>query len=525
VGLTRRSFLERLAGAGGAAMTYDAMAALGLLHAPSGSPPFAPRGQVPGTRVVILGAGLTGLTVAYELGKLGYRCRVLEARHRPGGRCWTIRRGARSEEVGSSEASAFDEGLYFNAGPMRIPHHHTTTLDYCRELGVPLEVFCINNDNAFVSTTTGALAGRRVRMREVRADLHGYVAELLSKALSQSALDLPLTATDRECLLEYLKREGALDERATYHGTPRRGYRVPPGAGDAAGLQTDPLDLGALLQSKLGLQLQSEYVVQPTMFQVAGGTDRLAAALATHVGDRITYGAVVREIRHTESGVSVAFTDSDGDHLANAEFCVCALPLPVLASLGGDLAPDLRTAARQVPYAPAGKIGLQFKRRFWEQDEGIFGGISRTDQEITQIVYPSTGFLGRKGILIGYYHNGPPALAMGARPAAERLALALEQGERLHPQYRAEFETAFSVAWHRVPWSGGGWAQYSPELRQSAYPVLLRPDRRLYLAGDHVSYLSGWMCGAFESARLVATAIHARPADHGVGHTSRTDDR
>lgn len=525
MGLTRRSFLERLAGAGGAAITYDAMAALGLLHVPSRPASFSLRGQAPGTRVVILGAGLTGLTVAYELGKLGYRCQILEARHRPGGRCWTIRRGARSEEDDSTEGAAFDDGLYFNAGPMRIPHHHTATLDYCRQLGVRLEVFCINNDNVFVSTATGTLAGRRVRMREVRADLHGYVAELLSKALSQSALDLPLTAADRECLLEYLKREGALDERATYHGTPRRGYQVAPGAGDAAGQQTDPIDLGALLQSKLGLQLQSEYVVQPTMFQVAGGTDRLAEALATQVGDRITYGAVVRDIRHNESGVSVGYTDADGDHLAQADCCVCTLPLPLLATLGGDIAPDLRSAARAVPYAPAGKIGLQFKRRFWEQDEGIFGGISRTDQEITQIVYPSTGFLGRKGILIGYYHNGPPALAIGARHPAQRLALALEQGERLHPQYRTEFETAFSVAWHRMPWSAGGWAQYSPELRRSAYPVLLRPDRRLYLAGDHLSYLSGWMCGAFESARLVATAIHARPADHAIGHTSRADDR
>jgi monoamine oxidase len=525
VGLTRRSFLERLAQTGGAAVTYDAMAALGLLHVPTRHPSLSLRGQVPGTRVVILGAGLTGLTVAYELGKLGYRCQVLEARRRAGGRCWTVRRGTRSEEVGSSDEAGFDQELYFNAGPMRIPHHHTTTLDYCRELGVPLEVFCINNDNAFVATATGALAGRRVRMREVRADLHGYVAELLSKALSQAALDVPLSAADRDCLLEYLKREGALDERATYHGTPRRGYQVAPGAGDAAGQLTEPMDLGALLQSKLGLQLQSEYVVQPTMFQVAGGTDRLAAALVTEVGDRITYGAAVREIRQTEAGVSVAFTDADGSHQASGEFCVSTLPLPLVASLEGDLAPELRAAAHAVPYAPAGKIGLQFKRRFWEQDDGIFGGISRTDQEITQIVYPSTGFLGRKGILVGYYHNGPPALAMGARPSAERLAAALQQGERLHPQYRAEYETAFSVAWHRVPWSAGGWAQYTPELRRSAYPVLLRPDRRLYLAGDHLSYLSGWMCGAFESARMVATAIHARSEDHAVRHTSYADGR
>ena len=90
---------------------------------------------------LILGAGLAGMTVAYELGKVGYDCRVLEARARPGGRVFTVRRGTVSEEDGPSQTAAFDDGLYFNAGPMRISHHHHTTLAYCRELQVPMEVF------------------------------------------------------------------------------------------------------------------------------------------------------------------------------------------------------------------------------------------------------------------------------------------------------------------------------------------------------------------------------------------------
>jgi monoamine oxidase len=516
--LSRRTFIERLAAAGGARLASEALRALALLPDGSSTAKFELRGRVPGTRVVVLGAGLTGLTVAYELGKLGYDCEVLEARDRPGGRCWTIRRGTRSEEPLGPPAAMFEDGLYFNAGPMRVPHHHAATLEYCRELGVPLEVFCIANDNAYVCATTGPLAGRRLRVREVRADLHGYVAELLSKVLNQPALDLPMTDADRECLLEYLRRDGALDERAVYRGSPRRGYAVPPGAGEAAGSVAAPIDRGALVQSRLGLQLQSEYAVQPTMFQVVGGTDRLADALAKRV-PRVRYAAHVRALRQASDGVSIAYTDGGGAHTTHAEFCVCTLPLPIVASLEGDLSSDLRQAAAAVPYAAAGKIGLQFKRRFWEEDDGIFGGISRTDQPITQIVYPSVGFLSARGLVIGYYHNGAPAEAMGARPHAERLAAAVEQGERIHPQYRAELETSFSVAWQHAPFSRGGWAQYTPELRRTAYPTLLSPDRRVYLAGDHLSYLSGWMCGAFESARLVSTAIHQRALALPVRHT------
>lgn len=516
--LSRRRFIEQLAAVGGVRLATDAMRALELLPDGTRGARFELRGRVPGTRVLVLGAGLTGLTVAYELGKLGYDCEVIEARERPGGRCWTIRRGTRSEEPLGLSRAEFDEGLYFNAGPMRVPHHHTATLEYCRELDVPLEVFCIVNDNAYVCATSGPLAGRRLRVREVRADMHGYVAELLSKALAQPALDLPMSEADRDCLLEYLRREGALDERAAYKGSARRGYAVPPGAGEAAGSITTPLDRSALVQSKLGLHLQAEYAVQPTMFQVVGGTDRLAETLAKRV-PKIRYAAQVRGIRQTPGSVSVAYTDAAGAHTAHAEFCVCTLPLPIVATLDGDLSPGLRQAALAVPYVAAGKIGLQFKRRFWEEDDGIFGGISRTDQPIAQIVYPSVGFLSGKGLVIGYYHHGAQAEAMGARPHAERLAAAIEQGECIHPQYRAELETSFSVAWQHSPFSRGGWAQYTPALRRTVYPALLAPDRRVYLAGDHLSYLSGWMCGAFESARLVSTAIHQRTLALPTHHT------
>src|SRR6185503_17324861 len=137
--LTRRLFLERLTGTAGAAMTYEAMAAIGLLPTPATAAPFELRGPTTGASILVLGGGLAGMSAAYELLKLGYDCRVLEGRTRPGGRCHTIRRGTVSEEAGSGEVCAFDEGLYYNPGPMRIPHHHQITLGYCRELGVPVE--------------------------------------------------------------------------------------------------------------------------------------------------------------------------------------------------------------------------------------------------------------------------------------------------------------------------------------------------------------------------------------------------
>ena len=156
--ITRRRFLQAVGAAGGAAAVLGSMEALRLV-APAAEnrrpfqPPrksdFALQGRANGTRVLVLGAGVAGLATAYELEKAGYACEILEARDRPGGRNWTVRGGTSETEInGPTQTASFSEGQYFNAGPARIPQHHTT-LDYCRELGVPIEIFANANADAW----------------------------------------------------------------------------------------------------------------------------------------------------------------------------------------------------------------------------------------------------------------------------------------------------------------------------------------------------------------------------------------
>lgn len=506
--ITRRGFIERAAAAGGVSLAYDTMIGLGLLEA-APSTPFDLQGQVKGVRVLVIGAGLAGLTVAYELLKRGYQCTVLEARARPGGRVHTIRRGTVSEEEGPwpIQVCQFDEGLYFNCGPMRIANHHRTTLEYCRELNVPLEVFAVTADGQWIyQTKQQGLTGRRVRLREVRTDFDGYLAELLGKSVSAGALDESLTKDDAERLWAHLKALGRLDDTGKYRGQEMRGPDADGPAGDDGEMRYTPLALSELLGSKAGGYIHQGYEYQPTMLQITGGSDRLPQALADRLRRRIIYRAAAKQIRQHEHGVSVAYTDDDGHgRTLEADYLVCAIPLILLKDIDADFAPDFKAAIASVPYSAAGKMGLQFKRRFWEEDDQIFGGASKTDQDIAQIVYPSHGFLSRKGILTGYYIQGQAGRPVGDMSPGARLSLALEQGTRIHPQYPAEFESGFSVAWHRVRWSRGSWSVTPPEVKKR----LNQPDGRVYLAGDHLN-LNAWMQGAFESARQVATAIHAR---------------
>ena len=179
----------------------------------------------------------------------------------------------------------------------------------------------------------------------------------------------------------------------------------------------------------------------------------------------------------------------------------------MLAGIDTDLSPSVQSAIAASAYDGAGKIGLQFKRRFWEQDDDIYGGRSWTDQEVGQILYPSHGLTTSKGVVVGYYLDF--RATMRQRPPAEIERLALEHGARVHPQYRAEFESAFSVTWARVPWSLGSWRSESDTAARALAP-LREPDGRVYFAGDYMTDMSSWMQGAFESARTVAAALHQR---------------
>jgi monoamine oxidase len=182
----------------------------------------------------------------------------------------------------------------------------------------------------------------------------------------------------------------------------------------------------------------------------------------------------------------------------------------VLKTIPADFSPEFAKAIGGVAYNASGKVGLQFNRRFWEEDDEIFGGSSALNQTISTIVYPSFGYLGAKGVVIGSYTSGPNAELMSNLSPADRVARALAEGAKLHPQYRQHFETGFSLYWNKSPYNLGGWAQWTPETRKTLYPLLNQPDGPIYLAGEHLSYVGGWMSGAFQSGRAVATAVHTR---------------
>ncbi|MFH8975082.1 flavin monoamine oxidase family protein [Streptomyces sp. NPDC017890] len=505
-------------------MLWATMGALGLApdaRAAQPGPAYEPprEGDFTGGRrapkVVVLGAGITGLTTAYELGKAGYDCRILEAKARPGGRNWTVRAGTEERELGGRvQRARFSEGQYLNAGPARIAQH-MVTLDYCRELGVPIEPFANQNGDAYVYLDQ---VGTPLRHRTVKADAHGYVSELLAKAVDRRALDRELTAQDRERLLAFLGDFGAIGKRVddwAYRGGPRRGYHVPPGAADTTGEPYGPLpSLSEYFARGSGryLSFEADYDQAMMMFQPVGGMDRIVHALVDRVGEqRISYGSVVHEIRTLDTGVEVRYSDARGrERTERADYCVAALPPHVLARTAHNLGSPVQSALRTPAPLAVGKLGLEYRRRWWEEDHRIYGGITETDLPLTHVWYPSHGFHSERGVVVGYYHYREDALRFSELEPRERIARAVALGERIHgPAYREELASGFVVAWHRIPHIEGGWIEW-PENSTAAYDLLNEPAGRVYFAGDWLTHYIGWQAGAIDSARRAVSLLHQR---------------
>jgi monoamine oxidase len=199
------------------------------------------------------------------------------------------------------------------------------------------------------------------------------------------------------------------------------------------------------------------------------------------------------------------------EHAIEAPLVVITTPLPVLRTVQADFTAEIRAAIEAVDYVSAVKVAFQAERRFWELDEAIYGGISWTSRDITQVWYPSAGIHQRKGILVGaYIWSDDIGDRFAAMPPATRVTAALDNGERLHANYRKHLIDGVAVAWKNIPFSGGGWSEWGRSARSQHYATLLKGDGPFLFAGEHVSYINGWQEGAVRSAHYTLAAIGAR---------------
>ena len=520
---TRRALLERVGAIGGAGAAYLAMEAMGVTaRTPPGAENFAlPRGSGNGRSVLILGAGIAGLVSAYELSQAGYAVKVIEARDRIGGRAWTIRGRQRIVQSGRADQySDFSPGLYFNAGAARIPATHRAILGYARRFGVKLEPFV--NANRSAGWDFGGTVQREGRMVN---DVRSQIVELLAKAIDQHALDRAVPKGELEMIRQFLTPYGSLDGKGDYVPDGRNGFAVDPGGYAQAPVALAPLGWAQLLPSDaiiLPYLFDTIPEMQAAMVQPVGGMDRIAYAIYDRVKPLVQLNSPISAIRQV--GGRVVIEHGPGKQASSADYCICTLPMPVLARIPSDFSAAKKKALTSVDYVKSVKLAFQGPR-FWETDDNIFGGPAWTDRMNENILYPSHDLGAPLGVLVAAYCAGwtrrenPQAFA--ALSHEERFRISRESVEAMHPGRSKLLSRGVTVAWGLTPYSegvGAQWPDFGAETgtRGPDYAELLKPEGPIVFAGEHLSYLPTWQEGAALSAQAALKVLQSMVREHAA---------
>ena len=453
-------------------------------------------------KVIVIGAGLAGLTAAFELENLGFAVEVLEADpSHIGGRVRTLRFGQR----------------YGEAGAMRIPCDHDLTKFYVNHFNLTLRKFVQINGDAFMLAR-----GKKVRANNAEALLPLYHLteneagakdyDLWNRAVGKLADSL--TQEEKEELKGdriTSTRLKALDQQSLHATFVQCG--LSPGA---IQLMASTWNLDAYLPVSMTEHLREEveHIWGEDFDEIVGGTDLLPSAFARALKRPVNMGSQVVAIIQEDGGVTTSYMNRGKKRQQVGDWLICTVPLAVLKRI--DISPPLsaskQDAIRRLSYDSATKVLALTKRRFWETDDGVFGGGSISDGALGSIWYPSDNLekdpakSAAPSIFLASYSWGQTARRMTVL-AKEDIVRELRT---LHPSIAADpslIEGMTLWSWDKHPWSAGAFAMYQPGEHVELFEAIVAPEGRILLAGEHASFDHSWMQGAIFSGLRAATHV------------------
>jgi monoamine oxidase len=449
-------------------------------------------------RVIVVGAGLAGLSAGLELKRAGHDPVILEAQHRVGGRVYTLR-------------EPFTEGLYAEVGAMRIPRAHSLTMEYISKFGLKTSDFTMDNPNAYYY-----IGGNKIRALEANANpsLMGFEVNKDEEGKTSSQLYMEAI----QPLIDMLEKDGdaswseiiaKYDQYSTREFLELQGWSE--GMIEMFGLLANQESV--MNSSFLELFREDSGNYYTKMVGIDGGADRLPYAFLPELKDNIRFGARMTAIDQSPDDVTIHYQTPAGKFSEAGDYAIITIPFPVLRHVEV-LKPFSRAknrAIRQLHYDASAKILFQCKRRFWEEDEGIFGGGTMTDLPIRNLYYPDNGREPGRGVILASYTWSEDAQRWGSLRPDERIVQALDDVAEIHPQITKEFEVGTSWMWHDDEFAGGAFALFDPGQQTLLHDEIVKPEGRIHFAGEHASLYHAWIQGAFESGLRAAIAIHQVP--------------
>ncbi|SEC33873.1 flavin monoamine oxidase family protein [Bradyrhizobium erythrophlei] len=471
--------------------------------------------------VIIVGAGMAGLTAAYLLRNAGHHVRILEANTYVGGRVHTFR--------------SFSGDLYAEAGAMRIPGQHQLVSAFADLFKLPREPFF----NVDIDPATRDAADPVSRNNEwlfvngVKIRRSAYTAGQLNFPLppgekgltAQQMLDAALAPLRDFIKADPASRWPVVIERFGEFSVRRFLKEQTLYSEEAIEMivvlnNLESRLMTSFVQAFIELAIINDKV---RYWQIPGGNDLLPQAFLPALKDSISFGQRLSALSWDGSGVSLRTT---GGETFKGDSAIVAIPFSSLRFVRPDplFVPQRRRAIRELHYDAATKVLLEFSRRFWEQDDDIYGGGSTTDLANRYIYYPSHDMgSDRGGVVLASYVWGEDALRWDSLTEPTRLQFALDGICALHGEgVRKLYVGGTSKSWMQDPFACGEAAIFAPGQFEMLMPYLLEPEGgKIHFAGEHTSLKHAWIEGAIESGVRTALAVSEgrRPAAVQLGMT------
>ena len=428
----------------------------------------------PSKRILIIGAGLAGLSAAYELIQSGHQVTVLDARDRPGGRVLTLR-------------DTFADGQYAEAGAETFGETHNFVQHYVHALQLEtIPAWNYEKLTSLVVRDGQSSPSNSALSRKYIAPAVKEIGDPLAPGWPSADL---LRQFDRVSMVELLQSRGASPE-------------------EIAALQvnySDSWDNGTAPDSALCLLRDEAIARKGAAFRIRGGNDRLPKALAQSLGARVHYRTTLERIQQDNKRVTVTVNTSGRRSQISADYLICAIPFTVLRSI--EVSPAFsegkQRAIRELSYNSVTRVYVQSSTRSWIAD-GL-SGYAATDLPIGTVWDCTEGQPGVRGIL-ECYTSGERARRLASLSEPQRVRTVVENLRTVFAS--VSYEKAVSIAWDADPLVKGAFAWFKRDQMSTLLPHVARREGRVFFAGEHTSPWFGWMQGALESGNRAAHEVN-----------------